>query len=393
MPDGSSCIRTSCLFATALALGMACRSPTDSTPASIWTSLAASEAYTCGLSTNGEALCWGGVPGFYDPAPLADSVIPNSAVPVRVPGGRRFVDITVGGLSMCALDAAQQAFCWGANQRGELGDGSFLAKRSPSAVVGSLRWNTISLGGTHACGITTDGQTYCWGNQFRGALGNGALDGAAPEPVRVLGQLTFRNVYASGARSCALTLDGDAYCWGANDHGMLGDSQPPEAFKESASPSRVVGGNRFASLALGDSHACGVTQDARTYCWGWNAHGQLGNGGTEPSSSPVLVNGDLRWASVSLGNQHSCGLTTAGAAYCWGNNERGQFGTGVTGKSYSPELIAAPGAYVTVIAGGNHTCGLTAAGAAFCWGQGNYGQLGDGVSEDRMRPTRVAGYE
>jgi len=381
------------LGATAIAFLTACRGATDSTPASTWIALGASEAYTCGLSDTREAFCWGGVGGYYDPPPLQDSLMPNSAVPVRVPGGRRFITITVGGLSMCALDSAHKAYCWGANQFGEVGDSSYLAKRGPSAVVGGHSWRMISSGGVHACGVTLEGQTYCWGNQFRGGLGNGSLDGARAEPVGVLGGLTFGSVYAGLGTSCALTPEGEAYCWGINDYGILGDSQTPEPNNESASPVRVVGGHRFASLALGGNHACGLTQDAYVYCWGWNAYGQLGNGSMESSSSPVLVTGDLQWASVSVGYQHTCGLTTAGAAYCWGNNARGQFGTGVTDNSSSPQLIADPGTYITITAGGNHTCGLMASGAAFCWGQGNYGQLGDGVFRDRLRPTRVAGYE
>lgn len=385
-------VRSKALLVITFAITAACRGSTDSTPPSMWSALDASEAYTCGLSPTGEALCWGGVGGYYDPAPLTDSLMPNSAVPLRVPGERRFVDMTVGALSMCALDTERRAFCWGANQRGEVGDGSYLAKRGPSAVLGDHRWRMISAGGVHVCGVTVDGQTYCWGNQFRGALGNAALDGASAEPVLVHGGFTFDSVYAGAGTSCAIAPAGEAYCWGINDYGILGDSQTPEPFKESASPSRVAGGYQFGSLALGGNHACGITRDAHLYCWGWNANGQLGNGSTQPSSTPVLVSGDLRWASVSLGNQHSCGLTTAGGVYCWGNNDRGQFGTGTTDKSSSPELIAAPGKYLSIRAGGNHTCGLTANGRALCWGQGDYGQLGDGVMRDRLRPTQVAGY-
>lgn len=355
--------------------------------------LGASEAYTCGLSLTGEALCWGGVGGYYDPIPLADSLMPNSAVPLRVPGDRRFVALTVGGLSMCGLDSEREAFCWGTNQYGEVGDGSFLAKRGPSAVIGEQRWQTISAGGVHVCGVTLDGEALCWGNQFRGALGDGKLIGATAEPVPVQGGFTFDSIYAGLGTSCALTPEGEAYCWGINDYGMLGDGQPPAPGPETATPSVVVGGHRFASLALGQDHVCGVTEDAHAYCWGWNAYGQLGNGRNEASSTPVLVNGNLQWTSLSLGYQHSCGVTTASSVYCWGNNERGQFGTGATSNANSPELIAASGRYVSITAGGGHTCGLTRSATALCWGQGNYGQLGDGVMRDRQVPTQVAGYK
>lgn len=243
-------------------------------------------------------------------------------------------------------------------------------------------------GGAHTCGVTLYGHTYCWGNQFRGALGNGELVGAIPEPVAVHGGFAFDSIYAGSGTSCALTPIGDAYCWGINDYGRLGDGQPPEPGPETATPSLVVGGLHFLSLAVGGYSVCGITEDRQAYCWG--SGGVLGSGTATVSSVPVLVEGDLRWASLSVGNGHTCGLTIEGAAYCWGSNERGQFGTGVTGKASTPQQIASPGTYVSIVAGGNHTCGLTARGTAFCWGQGNYGQLGDGVMADRLLPTQVA---
>lgn len=384
-----------CVFA-ALVAAAGCRGSTEPERSSTWTALAGERWYTCGLSPAAEAFCWGGTPGgFRGLPPLQDSLIPNSAVPVRVPGGHRFVAITVGESTMCALDSLRAAYCWGPNQMGDVGDGSYLAKRGPSAVVGGFRWRTLAAGISHVCGITLEGKAYCWGNQFRGALGNGELVGSSPQPVAVLGGLTFATVRSGGAFSCGLTVSGDAYCWGRNDFGILGDGEAPEPFKESAIPVRVVGGYRFSSLAAGNSHACGLTGDGRAYCWGESLNGQLGTGTTAPSSSPVPINGDLRWASLSLGGGHSCGLTSGGAAYCWGSNVRGQFGTGTTEDASSPKLIAGPGTYVAIAAGGSHTCGLTVAGTAFCWGRGDYGQLGDGRIEigDRLRPVQVAGYE
>jgi alpha-tubulin suppressor-like RCC1 family protein len=152
----------------------------------------------------------------------------------------------------------------------------------------------------------------------------------------------------------------------------------------------VVGGHRFTSLALGAYHTCGIADDERALCWGWNVVGQLGNGGTEPESTPTPVSGDHRWRALSLGNSHSCGLTTDGALYCWGSNARGQFGNGtVTEATTTPLLIDNTGVHVSIVAGGHHTCGLTADGSAFCWGRGDYGQLGNGERKNTSRPAPV----
>jgi len=386
----------------AVALGwlgvmLSCRSPIEPRRPSLWTALDAHQWYTCGISVSSEAFCWGGTTGGYreDPPP-PDSIPPNSAVPLRVPGGHRFVAIAVGEVFQCALDSLRAAYCWGRNDRGNLGDGTawpWVAKRSPSAVVGGLRWQTLSAGILHACGIATDGRAYCWGNAFRGALGNGEYDGARSSPVAVVGGLTFATVHSGAATSCALTPEGEAYCWGVNDYGILGDGEPPEPFKESLTPSRVVGGLRFASLTVGGEQVCGIASDRRAYCWGGNRYGQLGNGTTMDTSTPTPVSGDLRWDSLSSGYFHVCGITTDGATYCWGSNNEGQFGTGTTGTASTPQLVAAAGTYVAITAGARHTCGRNAAGIAFCWGDGDYGQLGDGIFADRLYPVQVAAYE
>lgn len=374
-------------------VGMVACSATEPHRPSTWTALAAHVWYTCGLSVDGGAFCWGGTPGgFRGDPPLQDSLIPNSAVPLRVPGGRRFTQITVGETVMCALDSLRTAYCWGPNDRGELGDGSFLDKRGPSAVIGGHQWKLIDAGMSHVCGITLDGQTYCWGNNFRGALGlgDGTLGGASPQPLEVSGRIAFVTIAAGSGTSCGLTADGAAYCWGINDNGMLGDGQQPRLGSETDHPVPVAGNLRFLSIAVGAYNVCGVTPEGHAYCWGYG--GVLGDGTVNASSSPVPVAGDLRWQSLSVGSGHTCGLTREGAAYCWGNGERGRFGNGDTTIVLMPRLIADAGKYARIVAGGRHTCAITPLSTALCWGYGEYGQLGHGFMRDELRPVQVASY-
>lgn len=370
-----------------------CRGPTEPDAPGTWAALSAGNFYNCGLSSSGDAYCWGGVGGYFEMPSPQDSIIPNSAVPWRVPGEHRFTHVSSGALVMCALDLERRAFCWGGNTKGEVGDLTTVAKRGPSAVVGGFSWRTIDAGGSHVCGITLEGATYCWGNNFRGALGlgSGQVSGGSGEPRLVSGSITFAAVWAGSGTSCALTADGDAYCWGINDYGMLGDGRSPEPGLESAAPTRVVGGLRFNSLAIGDYNVCGLTPDLRAYCWGYG--GVLGNGSTVPSSSPVPVSGDLTWVSLSVGSGHTCGLATDGAAYCWGNGQRGRFGTGDTSIALTPLVVAKPGTYVAITAGGEHTCAWKSSGTAFCWGRGDFGQLGHGFMRDELRPVQVTARE
>lgn len=377
-----------------LAVGVAivgltsCRIATEPSH-SEWNQIVAGGSYTCGLSPSGEAFCWGGIGGYFD-QPIMDSVAPNSAVPLRVPGGRRFTDIVVGTASVCATDAQRTAYCWGANLSGELGDASLIAKLSPSPVAGGFQWRVVAMDeGAHACGITTTGLTGCWGNGFRGALGNGLVGGWFATPVAVVGEPGFAKVYAGVGNSCGLTFEGAAHCWGANDYGILGDGETPQGSKRSAIPIPVVGGHRFASLAMGGGHSCGITLDGRAYCWGTNDVGQLGDGTTAATSSPTPVATALSWTAISVGSTHTCGLAASGAAYCWGGNDRGQLANGSAINASTPHRVPTDDALKAVTAGDRHTCALTASGKAICWGRGDYGQLGNGSMSDRMLPTQV----
>jgi len=101
---------------------LSCRSPIEPQRPSLWTALAAHDWYTCGISVSSEAFCWGGNSGgFRDFPPPPDSIPPKSAVPLRVPGGHRFVAITMGEGMQCAIDSLRLAYCWGRNDRRRTG--------------------------------------------------------------------------------------------------------------------------------------------------------------------------------------------------------------------------------------------------------------------------------
>jgi alpha-tubulin suppressor-like RCC1 family protein len=138
-----------------------------------------------------------------------------------------------------------------------------------------------------------------------------------------------------------VTTTNDAYCWGSNASGQLGNG----TITNSTVPVAVGGGIAFAALSVGGEHACGVaftglTFTGAAYCWGSNVNGQLGDGTTTNRSTPAAVTGGLSFAMVSAGGQHSCGSTIGRFAYCWGGNGSGQLGSGTTAMSTVPVRVA-----------------------------------------------------
>jgi len=85
----------------------------------------------------------------------------------------------------CGVTAGGNAFCWGDNSSGQLGDGTTGGRVSPVPVAGGLTFAVVSAGGDHTCGATPSGGVYCWGDNLFGQLGSGTTV-TSLTPVRVV---------------------------------------------------------------------------------------------------------------------------------------------------------------------------------------------------------------
>jgi alpha-tubulin suppressor-like RCC1 family protein len=263
------------------------------------------------------------------------------------------------------LDPSGAAYCWGANDNGQLGDGSATGRTTPTAVVGGFTFQSLSAGSEQTCAVGNTGAAYCWGRNEYGQLGDGTTtDHLTPTPVA--GGLTFRSLAVGWYHTCGLTTAGAAYCWGRNDWGQLGDSTTTDR----RTPVPVAGGVTFQGLGAGDFHNCGMTGAGLGYCWGMSCCGQLGVG-IPPSStsSPLKVASGLTFRGIVPGWQHTCGLTVAGDAYCWGADIGNLVGTGPLGVYLAePRAVVRGPLFTSLTVGSAHACGLNASGVAYCWG-------------------------
>ena len=111
-----------------------------------------------------------------------------------------FVAIAAGEHHTCAATADGRAFCWGLNDRGQLGSATteMCGDRSagPSATISpcssvprpvntALRFVGLGLGIWHSCGLQANGEVYCWGANDQGQLGTGDT-GARATPAKVV---------------------------------------------------------------------------------------------------------------------------------------------------------------------------------------------------------------
>ena len=168
-----------------------------------------------------------------------------------------------------------------------------------------------------------------------------------PGAVTMPSGVIFSDIVASDFFTCALSTTGTVYCWGANYSGNLGNSTTVD----STTPVAITmpDGVTFKAITVGAGHACALTTTGIGYCWGYNYHGQLGNGTTiaNPvgSTTPVAVtmpDGVSSFTAISASRNATCALTLTDTAYCWGANNGGQLGNGTTVDSTTPVAVTMP---------------------------------------------------
>ena len=205
------------------------------------------------------------------------------------------------------------------------------------------------------------------------------LASSTPSPVL--------DVSAGLANTCAVRTDNTVSCWGSNVWGELGNGTT-NADVGSNVPVPVSNLSTATAVSVGDGHVCALLNTGKdggpVQCWGYNNHGQLGNGTTADSSIPVAVTGITTAMAVSAGSQYSCALLKDGSVQCWGDNSVGQLGDGLTLESHSPVTVFGLTTAAAVSAGGGSACALVDVGVnggtVQCWGVNDAGQLGNGVA-------------
>lgn len=304
----------------------------------VFSRLTGGGAHTCGLTEDGSAYCWGSNAA----GQLGDNSTTPRDQPVPVAGALKFVAIDAGTEHTCGL-SGDALYCWGRNDRGQVGDGTTSSRHVPTRVNAGLSFRFVTAGGFnygHTCALTEAGTAYCWGDNERGQLGIGSSDVAAhPQPAQVNGGLTFVELSGGlGRHTCGRTAAGAAYCWGENTFGALGNGSAVG----SATPVAVSGGLTFVQLAAGGfiGHSCGRAISGASYCWGENEVGAVGDGTTTDRLVPVGVAGGFIWTGLDAGFRHTCGRAADGTIFCWGSGRAGQLGTNSTSQSNSPSKVA-----------------------------------------------------
>ena len=336
----------------------------SSTLWSDWEYISAGDTHTCGIRNGGEAYCWGDNSG----RQLGNGALASTNVPERVGTAGTstlwddWVSISAGKggfYHTCGLREDGSAWCWGDGDAGQIGNNNDSVYSTPVQVGTSgtstlwTDWNLINAGAYNTCGIRNGGEAYCWGNGNNGVIGDGNT-GFHQTPQRV-------------------GTAGTSTLWGDWD-----------------------------TISTGNYTSCGVRSNGEAYCWGSNSQGQIGNNSTSTSTTPQRVGTAgtstlwSDWVDISVSGEtteHTCGVRSNGEAYCWGYGPNGEVGEGSGSPSVNylvPEQVATYTDWVDVSAHGYNSCGTRESGEIYCWGANGFGQIGDSTSgTDRTAPTAV----
>ena len=247
---------------------------------------------------------------------------------------------------------------------------------------------SFAIGFEHSCVLKLHNSLSCWGNNEYGQLGDGSTV-SSNTPVQVSGidpEEVFQ-IIAGYRHTCAVMFDRSILCWGWNAHGQVGDGTTTTT----PSPIEIFASEEVKDAATGAFHTCVIKFGKSLYCWGNNAFGQIGDGSTTSRNTPVLIDqmsGSVQ--QISVGYTHTCAVLTDKRIKCWGQNNHGQVGL-LCRQEFCSEPVYVPDLYdaVKVTTGVSHSCALLTDATVRCWGLNSNGQLGDQSTASSSVPETV----
>jgi len=238
--------------------------------------------HVCVIGLDGAVACWGendsGQCG-QDPAASEDVASPTAVAGLE----EGYVDVALTDTSSAFVKDDGSLFELGDNASGQLGISSKTASYMPVRVqISSVM--AITAGDEHLCAAKDDGSIWCWGYGASVGLADGADQGV---PQRVL---TGSSVWSGGSAFQTCAVQGSALlCWGQSTQGQVGNGaiDPENATVQTPTPALIA---TVARAAASRGTTCAITVDGQLWCWGANDHGQLARGAVgEPVPVPGRV--------------------------------------------------------------------------------------------------------
>ncbi|MED5486295.1 MAG: ELWxxDGT repeat protein [Candidatus Thermoplasmatota archaeon] len=394
--------------------------------------------------------------GFVEPTAPSSSLDVSNYDIAEVSGGNDFY---------CARSYQGLVKCWGMNDQGRLGIGNqYYVGDHPNEMgdyqaftdLGTELYATdITTGDNFACAVLNNTQVKCWGYGYYGQLGSGSSSTSGDAANEMGDNLAYVRSPSSSSiplsgivkvdagyrAACALSSDGQVYCWGYNDDYLV--KSLIQSYTYTHTPWHQTQLSRPAiDIAVGYYHACAILDNHQVQCWGRNTEGQLGTGNTTTPNQNVAqkerpyvdLGSDVGASDIMAGGHYTCAILTTEGTVCWGYGSQHRNGRNATGnfitmgeelgngtgspydtiaKSHrsslspnsphtcivdemsevqcwgathvvpgfggpSPQTVNVGGLVRSVVVSDDSACALRIDGNLICWGSNDHGQLGHG---------------
>ncbi|MDF2192142.1 T9SS type A sorting domain-containing protein [Paraflavitalea sp. CAU 1676] len=250
-----------------------------------WASVSAGTGHALGIKSDGSLWTW----GYNFNGQLGDGTNTNQPVPTQIGSATNWVSVSAGAFHSMGITADNKLWSWGYNGDGQLGDMSTHDHAEPAivTVIATVtKWVSVSAGGNHSLAITDNGKLWAWGANNYGQLGDGSFF-TRTQPRQITAITNWASVSAGASHSLATTADGKLMAWGRNHIGQLGDGTSTDRI----APIQIGSGTNWTSVSAGAAHTIGSTADGKIWTWGYNFYGQLGDGTTLTKLTPTQVGG------------------------------------------------------------------------------------------------------
>ena len=255
--------------------------------------IAAGFHHTCSIMDDYSLYCWGdnfyGQVGNNGTLGGADEDV-GYPTHIPLPHNRTAIAVNLGGNSGCTILDNGSGMCWGLNDQGQLGDGTQTDRNVPTpitAIPANRTLAALAVSTQTTCAILDNGRAVCWGLNDVGQFGDGTFtNSTSASYVSLPANRTAIAIDSGREHACAILDDNSAWCWGKNLDGQLGDNTT----NWSNVPVPVAGNHSFSAISTGYYHTCGILTNASVYCWGYHGGGRLGIGIDVDADEPAWVN-------------------------------------------------------------------------------------------------------